>query len=121
MDNGERGMNPATMTIINPRMEYCTSWGSNLWPLVLKSYMIQTELWGLAMYLQQMSNVIPTGFTACAKRIHQITGRAKSRVTVCLLSLSISPYCKPAFEPPCIHTVNCRSLILVHQVCKFWN
>ena len=32
MDNGERGMNPVAMTIINPRKEYWPSRGSNRRP-----------------------------------------------------------------------------------------
>ena len=48
MDSDERGMNPIAMTIINPRKECCSSQGSNQRPLVLKSYVLLTELWGLA-------------------------------------------------------------------------
>ena len=47
-DKGERGMNPVTMTIINPRKEYWPSRGSNQRPPVLKSTTLPTELWGLA-------------------------------------------------------------------------
>ena len=47
-DSGERGMNPVTMTVINPRKEYWLSWGSNHRPPVLKSAMLPTELWGSA-------------------------------------------------------------------------
>ena len=48
MDSGERGMNPVAMTFINPRREYWPSQGSNQGP-VLKSAMLLTELWGLAL------------------------------------------------------------------------
>ena len=47
MDKGERGMNPVAMTIINPQKEYWPTQGSNQRPPVLKSAMLQTELWGL--------------------------------------------------------------------------
>ena len=40
MDSGERGMNPAAMTIINPRKEYWPSRGSKQQPPVLKSAML---------------------------------------------------------------------------------
>ena len=46
MDSGERGMNPVTMTIINPQKEKSPSWGSNQRPPVLKSEMLLTQLWG---------------------------------------------------------------------------
>ena len=49
MDSSERGMNPVTMTIINPQKEYCQSQGSNQQLPVIKSCMLQTELWGLAL------------------------------------------------------------------------
>ena len=49
MDSGERGMNPVTMTIINSWKEYWQSLGSNQRPLVLKSAMLLTELWGSAL------------------------------------------------------------------------
>ena len=49
MDSSERGMNPVEMTIINPRKEYWPSQGSNQRPPVLKSAMLQTELWGLSL------------------------------------------------------------------------
>ena len=45
MDSGERGMNPVTMTFINPRKEYWPSWRSNQKPPVLKSITLPTELW----------------------------------------------------------------------------
>ena len=44
MDSGERGMNPVTMTIINPWKDYCPSQGSNQRPPVLKSATLPTEL-----------------------------------------------------------------------------
>ena len=47
-DSGERGMNPAEMTNINPGKEYWPSQGSNQQPPVLKSATLLTELWGLA-------------------------------------------------------------------------
>ena len=47
-DSGERGMNPVTITIINPQKEYWPSRGSNQRPPVLKSATLQTELWGSA-------------------------------------------------------------------------
>ena len=40
MDMGERGMNPVTMTIINPRTEYWPSRGSNRQPPILKPCML---------------------------------------------------------------------------------
>ena len=48
MDSTETGMNPVTMTIINPRKQYWPSQGLNQRPPVLKSAMLPTELWGLA-------------------------------------------------------------------------
>ena len=42
-DNGERGMNPVTMTIINPRKEYLLSWKSNSQKPVHESDMLTTE------------------------------------------------------------------------------
>ena len=48
MDNGERGMSPAAMTIINPWKEYWPSRGSNQQPPVLKSAMLPTEVLGSA-------------------------------------------------------------------------
>ena len=45
-DSGERGTNPVTMTIVNPRKEYWPSRGSNQRPPVLKSAMLLTELVG---------------------------------------------------------------------------
>ena len=44
VDSSERGINPAAMTIINPRKEYWPSRGSNQRPLVLKSCTLPTEL-----------------------------------------------------------------------------
>ena len=44
MDNGERGMNPVAMTIINLQKEYWPSQGSNQRPPVLKSCTLPTEL-----------------------------------------------------------------------------
>ena len=44
-ENGERGVNPVAMTIINPRKEYWQSCGSNQCPSVLKSATLPTELW----------------------------------------------------------------------------
>ena len=41
----ERGMNPVTMTFINPQKEYWPSRGSNQQP-VLKPTVLPTELWG---------------------------------------------------------------------------
>ena len=52
MDSGDRGMNPVTMTIINPQKEYWLSRGSNQRPPALKFGMLQTELWGLAPRIQ---------------------------------------------------------------------
>ena len=49
MDSGEREMKPVGMTIINPRKEYWTSWGSNQGPPVLKPATLPTELWGSAI------------------------------------------------------------------------
>ena len=48
--NGERGINPVTMTIINPRKEYWLSRGSNQRP-VLRSTTLPTLLllWGSAL------------------------------------------------------------------------
>ena len=46
MDSGERGMNPVTMTIINPWKEFWLSRGSNQPPPVLKYCRIPTELLG---------------------------------------------------------------------------
>ena len=46
MDSGERGMNPVTMTIINPWKEYRPSLGSNQRPPVPKYATLPTELWG---------------------------------------------------------------------------
>ena len=48
MDNGERGMNPVAMTIINPWKEYWPRPGSNQRPSVLKSVTLPTEQWGSA-------------------------------------------------------------------------
>ena len=45
MDDGESGMNPVVMTIINPRKYYWPSLGSDLQPPVLKSYALPTEPW----------------------------------------------------------------------------
>ena len=47
-DSSERGMNPVTITIINPLKEYWLSLGLNQWPPVFESAMLPTELWGLA-------------------------------------------------------------------------
>ena len=47
--SGERGMNPVAMTIINPQKEYWANRGSNQGPPVLRSAMLPTELWGLAI------------------------------------------------------------------------
>ena len=44
MDSSERGMNPVTMTIINPQREYWPSWRLNQRPPVLKSATLLTEL-----------------------------------------------------------------------------
>ena len=46
MDISERRMNPAAMTIINPRKEYWPSRGSNQRLPVFKSATLTTELWG---------------------------------------------------------------------------
>ena len=54
MDSGERGMNPVAMTIINPQKEYWPSRGSNQRPPVVKSAMLQNELWGLAMAFENV-------------------------------------------------------------------
>ena len=48
MDRGVRGMNPVTMTIINPWKEHWPSQGSNQPPPVLKYCILTTELWGSA-------------------------------------------------------------------------
>ena len=48
MDGGERGMNPVTMTIINPWKEYWPSRGSNQQLPVLKSTTLPTEQLGSA-------------------------------------------------------------------------
>ena len=60
MDSGESGMNPVAITIINPQREYWPSWGSNQRPPVLKSTMLPTELWSLAlpeMKVREMSMI----------------------------------------------------------------
>ena len=46
MGNGERRMNPVTMTIINPRKEHWLSQGSNQPSPVSKSCTLPIELWG---------------------------------------------------------------------------
>ena len=51
MDNGERGMNPVAMTIINLRKEYWPSRGSNQQLPVLESTTLPTELWGFVCCL----------------------------------------------------------------------
>ena len=43
MDSSERGMNPVTMTVINPLKEYWLNWGSNQ----IKSYTQPIQLCGL--------------------------------------------------------------------------
>ena len=43
-DCGERGMNPVTMTIVDPQKEYLPSLGSNQCPPILKSGTLPTEL-----------------------------------------------------------------------------
>ena len=48
MDSVEGGMNPVTLTIINPRREYCPCQGLNQQPPVLKSCTLLTELWDSA-------------------------------------------------------------------------
>ena len=45
---GERGMNPVSMPIVNPRKEYWPIRGLNPQPPVLKSTMLPTELWDSA-------------------------------------------------------------------------
>ena len=45
-DNGEEGMYPVTMTIVNPWKKYWPSRKSNQRPPVLKSAKLSTELWG---------------------------------------------------------------------------
>ena len=47
MDTGEGRMNPARITMINALKEYWSSKGSNQQPHILKSYMLQTQLYGL--------------------------------------------------------------------------
>ena len=49
MDSGEQGMNPATMTIINPWKEYWLSREWNQRPPFLMSCALLTELWGSAV------------------------------------------------------------------------
>ena len=44
--DSERGMNPVTMTTIDPWKEYWQSRGSNQEPPVHKSATLPTELWG---------------------------------------------------------------------------
>ena len=55
-DSGERGMNPVSMTIINPWKEYWPSQGSNQRPAVLKSATLPTELRGLALFTSARLN-----------------------------------------------------------------
>ena len=50
MESCERGMNPVTMTIINPLKDYWPSPELNQQPPVLKSAMLQNELWGLVPF-----------------------------------------------------------------------
>ena len=47
MDNGERGMNPIAITIINLRKEYKPRRELKLRPLILKSCRLPTKLQGL--------------------------------------------------------------------------
>ena len=49
MDTGKRGMNPVSMTTINPRTEYWLSRGSNQRPPVFRSYMLPTDPCGLGL------------------------------------------------------------------------
>ena len=53
MDRGEKGMNPEAVTIVSPRKEYWPSRVSNQQPPVLKSAMLQTELWDSAALKKQ--------------------------------------------------------------------
>ena len=50
INRDERGMSPVAMTIISPGKEYWPSQGSNQRPLVIKSTMLPTWLWGLAPF-----------------------------------------------------------------------
>ena len=55
-DSGERWINPATMTIINPRKEYWPSLGSSQRPPFLKSETLPTELWSSAGNLESFTS-----------------------------------------------------------------
>ena len=48
MGSSEKGMNPLTLTIINPWKEYWPSWGLNHPPPVLMSCILPTKLQGPA-------------------------------------------------------------------------
>ena len=48
MDSSDRGMNPAAMTIVNPRKAYRPTRGSNEPTPVLKSATLPAQLWGSA-------------------------------------------------------------------------
>ena len=54
-DSSERGTNPVTMTIIDPRKEYRPSWGSNQQPPILTSSLLPVELWGSVLDLDRNS------------------------------------------------------------------
>ena len=64
MDSGERGMNPVTLTVINPRKEYWPSRGSNQRLLVLKSCTLPTDsAMGLGtLYLKVGQTIFPEKF-----------------------------------------------------------
>ena len=82
--NSERGMNPVTMTIINPRKEYWPSRGSNQVPLVLESCTLPTEPFGVSKLFKRLSIIWNFKSTFCA-------------VSVCLTAMLIM-HAKPQFS-----------------------
>ena len=72
MGSGERGMNPVAMVIINPWKEYWPGRGSNQRPPVLKSCMLPTEPWGLAVPRQKKMDITdPSLCDDCLRVIDQ--------------------------------------------------
>ena len=66
-DSDERGKNPVSMTIMNPRKDYWPSRGSNQRPPVLKPATLSTELWGSAQMINKDELNIIVRFEPCSE------------------------------------------------------
>ena len=85
MDSSERGMNPVSMTIINPREEYWQCGGSNQRPPVLKSETLPSYEAPLCVHVIETERCL-------SETEHSITLRQRVDDLFSDTMLSVSPF-----------------------------